>query len=125
MRNIFNVLSYNNIDKAINKIKIDAIYKKYYKNIRVCPAGHTLENMQPMQLFVNEYGLYQLLTNSTKPLAKIFMNKYINEIMPQIRKTGKFILDDGNKQKLYIINKKLNNIKKENIDLLNNQRNVV
>ncbi len=40
----------------------------------------------------------QLLTNSTKPLAKIFMNKYINEIMPQIRKTGKFILDDGNKK---------------------------
>ena len=78
-----------------------------------------------MQLFVNEYGLYQLLTNSTKPLAKIYMNKYINEIMPQIRKTGKFILDDGNKQKLDIINKKLNNIKKENIDLLNNQRNVV
>ena len=38
MRNIFNILGYNNIDKAINKIKIDAIYKKYYKNIRVCPA---------------------------------------------------------------------------------------
>jgi len=36
-------------------------------------------------------GLYQLLSNSTKPIAKLFMDKYFTEIMPQIRKTGKYI----------------------------------
>jgi hypothetical protein len=74
---------------------------------------------------INEPGLNYILSTSKKPLAKLFMNKYINEIMPQIRKTGKFILDNKNKIKLDIMNEKLNKVNQNNIELLNNQRNVI
>ena len=60
-----------------------------------------------------------------KPLAKLFMDKYINEIMPQIRKTGKFILDSDNKIKLDKMNKKLQKVNQDNTELLNNQRNII
>ena len=50
--------------------------------------------------------------------------KYITEIMPEIRKTGKYIIDSTNKVKLDKINAELENIKKDNKQLFNNQRNV-
>jgi prophage antirepressor-like protein len=125
MRDIFKALGYNNVDKAINKTKINNMYIQNYKKLRICPQGQTLKNMQPQQQFINEHGLYQILANSTKPLAKLFMDKYINEIMPQIRKTGQFILDTSNKQKLDNMNHELEKVKKDNMDLLNNQRNVI
>jgi len=62
---------------------------------------------------INETGLYELLLKSTKPLAKVFLKKYVTEIMPSIRKTGKYILGKQDKNKLDKINNKLNNYKKE------------
>jgi prophage antirepressor-like protein len=93
--------------------------------IKVSQSIGIPSNFQKTTKFINESGLYELLSISTKPLAKIFMDKYFREIMPKIRKTGKFILDNKNKQKLDIINNKLNVIQHTNKDLINNQRNVV
>jgi hypothetical protein len=45
--------------------------------------------------------------------------------MPQIRKTGKYIIDNKNKKELDKINNKLNNLEHENKDLMNNQRNLI
>ena len=45
--------------------------------------------------------------------------------MPEIRKTGKYILDKQRKQKLTKINDKLNKITDDNKDLINNLRNIV
>ena len=45
--------------------------------------------------------------------------------MPEIRKTGKYILDKQSKQELDKMNHKLSLIQHENKDLLNNQRNVI
>jgi prophage antirepressor-like protein len=69
-------------------------------------------NFQQNTNFINETGLYELLTKSNKPIAKVFMNKYFTEIMPTIRKTGKYILKEQDKEKLDKINEKLNNYKK-------------
>jgi len=38
-------------------------------------------NFQKNTVFINEQELYELLTLSTKPLAKVFMKKYYTEIM--------------------------------------------
>ncbi len=70
-------------------------------------------NFQQNTNFINETGLYELLTKSNKPIAKVFMNKYFTDIMPEIRKTGKYILKEEDKEKLDKINEKLNNYKKE------------
>ena len=100
-------------------------YIKKIQNISVSTLMWIPNNLQLKTKMINEPGLNYILSTSKKPLAKLFMNKYINEIMPQIRKTGKFILDNKNKIKLDIINEKLNKINQNNIELLNNQRNVI
>ena len=78
--------------------------------------------MQPHTKFINESGLYELLSISTKPLAKIFMDRYFTDIMPEIRKNGKYILNKQDKNKTDTINKEL---EQENIELKNNLRNIV
>ena len=41
------------------------------------------------------------------------MNKYFQEIMPQIRQTGQYIMNSKDKQKLNKLNNKLDNYKQE------------
>ena len=129
LRDIIKLLQYNNVRNAITKLKISntnvQIYSKINKNTRGCTPVVPLYTHQPHKKFVNESGLYELLSISTKPLAKIFMDKYFTEIMPKIRQSGKYVLDKTNKTKLYNVNKKLNSIKKSNKSLINNQRNII
>jgi prophage antirepressor-like protein len=44
-------------------------------------------NFQLTTRFINETGLYILLSNSKKNLAKNFRNELFANIIPQIRKT--------------------------------------
>jgi prophage antirepressor-like protein len=112
-RDVVKSLGYKNIDNAINTIDVNDLFKQKYKNIRVSCAQETLKNMQPEQMFINESGLYEVLSNSTKPLAKQFMHKYFTDIMPQIRQSGQYIMNSKDKQKLDKMNDKLNNYKQE------------
>ena len=125
LRDIIKVLEYSNITKAITKIKISSKYKKEYSKILTPHRGVGRIFIKPNRKFINESGLYELLSISTKPLAKVFMNEYFTNIMPEIRKTGKFILDNKSKKKLDKVNNKLTNVEHDNKDLINNQRNIV
>jgi prophage antirepressor-like protein len=49
---------------------------------------------------INNNGLFMVLSMSTKPLAKQFMKKYIDEIMPSITTTGKYISSDADMKKI-------------------------
>lgn len=121
LRDVVKALEYNNYKKAVAKLKISKENIKKYKVIRGTPQGHPL-NMQPHTKFINESGLYELLSKSTKPLAKIFMDKYFTDIMPEIRKNGQYIANKKDTDKI----KKLNmELKQENIELKNNLRNIV
>jgi len=80
-----------------------------------------LANTQPHKTFINESGLYQILSKSTKSLARVFMDKYFSDIMPQIRKNGKYIMDSKTNKLREQINDKI----EENKKLINNQRNIV
>jgi len=112
LRDTLKVLEYTSLDKTIYKISKQ--YKKKYKDLRVFPRGNTpSKNMHPDTIFVNESGLYQILSNSTKPIAKLFMNKYFTEIMPQIRKTGKYEVSKKEMKKIKNLNQKLDNYKQE------------
>ena len=91
-RDLLKGLGYTDINHTIKDIKISDDNKEYYKNIRVWGQPHSPKNMQPMYVFINEPGLYEVLSVSTKPLAKLFMKKYYTEIMPSIRKYGKIDL---------------------------------
>src|SRR5262245_22332079 len=43
--------------------------------------------------FTNEAGVYQLIFRSNKPVAKQFKYWITHEVLPQIRKTGRFSVD--------------------------------
>jgi prophage antirepressor-like protein len=121
-RDLLIALGYSNYKKVGNQIKINKNFIIKYKNIKGTPIGVL---SQPNKKFINESGLYELLSISRKPLAKIFMNEYFTKIMPQIRETGKYIMDNTNKTKLDKLNTKLNSIQQNNKSLINNQRNVI
>jgi predicted transcriptional regulator len=100
-------------------------YINIIDNIKVPPSMGVPYNFQPKTIIINEVGLNFILIKSNKDIAKDFIKKYINEIMPEIRKTGEFILDKQTKKKLNKINNKLNKIQHENKELINNLRNIV
>jgi prophage antirepressor-like protein len=121
LKDIIKALGYSDIFNAKNYININKKNKKKFKKIRVYGLQHTL-NMQPNKVLINEAGLYEILSYSRKPLARIFMDKYFTDIMPEIRKNGQYILSKQDMNKTKEINKELT---QENIELKNNLRNVV
>jgi prophage antirepressor-like protein len=53
----------------------------------------TIFFQQEMQV-VNESGLYYMIMRSNKPNAKAFQNVVYNDILPSIRKTGSYTLEN-------------------------------
>ena len=49
-------------------------------------------NEQPNAIFVTEPGFYQLIFGSEMPNAKLFQNWVFEDVLPQIRKTGRYEL---------------------------------
>ena len=43
-------------------------------------------------LYIKEFGLYQLIFSSNLPTAKLFTEWLVEEVIPSIRQTGKYIL---------------------------------
>jgi prophage antirepressor-like protein len=118
LKDVLKMLNYTNLKKALYSSFIDEKNKKKYRNIKVYPSRGTPLNAQPSAIFIDEAGLYKLLTNSTKELAKKFRDEIFSNILPTIRKTGSYNVENKDKTKL----KQLNN---EIIQLKNNQRNIV
>ncbi len=116
LKDILKLLGYTNLKKALYSSFIDDKNKKKYSSLKVYPSrGTPVMNLQPNAIFIDESGLYKLLTNSKKDLAEKFRNDVFSNILPSIRKTGKYNIEDKNKIK---------ELNKEIIDLKNNQRNI-
>ena len=126
LRDIIKALDYKNIENAISAIKINREYKITYNKITFFepPSAQGGSKIKPHKIFINEAGLYELLSISTKPLARIFMDKYFTEIMPEIRKNGKYIMDNKNKKVLDKLNIKIKKITDTNKNLIINQKNI-
>lgn len=50
----------------------------------------------PTRSIVNEYGLYNLILTSRKPEAKDFKRWITHEVIPAIRKTGGYMINENN-----------------------------
>lgn len=107
MKDVLRLLEYSNLKKAIQNTIINKKYKLKYKYIKGYPSRGTPLNSQPNAIFINESGLYQLLSNSTKPIASKFRDELFIDILPSIRKTGIYKLKAKDNKKLRKINKKL------------------
>ena len=113
LKDILQMLDYTANLNKIYQLNINKNNIRQYYEIRPSLSIGIPSNFQKNTNFINETGLNQLLAGSNKPIAKAFMNKYFADIMPTIRKTGKYILKEEDKEKLDKINEKLNNYKKE------------
>ena len=86
LKDIFKLLGYTNSRKAVQEAQVNNKYKKKYKYIKVYPPRGTPLNAQPTSIFVNEAGLYQLLSNSHKPLAGKFRKELFDELNKKLDK---------------------------------------
>jgi prophage antirepressor-like protein len=113
-RDLLKALGYIDIDHTINKMKISYDNKSYYKNIKILVTGvDPSDQIHYNTILINESGLYEVLSMSKKELARKFMDKYFKEIMPKIRQTGQYVLNENDKNKLNKLNNKLDNYKDE------------
>ncbi len=124
-KDLLTALGYTSITKQLNVLNINKKNLIFYKKIQIPQSIGVSVNLHPKTIFINESGLYEVLSISRKPLAKVFMNEYFTKIMPQIRESGKYIMDETNKTKLNKLNTKLNSVQQDNKSLINNQRNVI
>jgi prophage antirepressor-like protein len=113
LKDLFRALGYTSL-LHINYTEIPKNYIKKYKKIKVSQYTAIPSNMQPNMKLVNESGLYYVLSNSNKKTAKDFMNIFYTTIMPELRKTGEFIMNKTDKDKIKKLNHKLENLKNEN-----------
>jgi len=85
--------------------------------LKVLQSTAVASKFQKNTVQINESGLYEVLSISTKPLARLFMNKYFTEIMPQIKKTGMYFLESKEREKLLKLNSKMDRLKDRNTNL--------
>ena len=106
-KDIVKVLGYSNARKAVQLVKVDKEFQQKYKYLKLYPTMGTAHNFQSSSIFINEAGLYQLLSNSTKPLASKFRDELFTSILPQIRKKGIYKLKKDDNDNLKKLNQKL------------------
>lgn len=88
-------LQYSDKQRAIHLNIKNENDKKCYSELNL-PFDHIKPgNMQPATLFINEPGVYALLRNSNKELAVRFQTWLDHDVVPSIRKTGKYELNSN------------------------------
>ena len=108
MKDIMIVLGYYNITK-FNRLK--NIDKHNFCKLKMLHLSlglsMVLSKNHPKTQFVNESGLYQLLSHSKKEIAVKFRDELFTSILPSIRKTGSYKLKEKDNNKLQKLNQKL------------------
>ena len=111
LKDVIKALGYSNIDNAVNTIQITPEHKQKYSKILF--SSRLEDKIKHNTIFINESGLYEVLSNSNKDLAKKFMKKYFVEIMPKIRQSGQYTVNEKDKKKLDELNNTIDNYKQE------------
>ena len=89
-KDIAKALGYEKIHNAILK-HVDDDDKSILENIRRGPQiGAPFKNEQGGSIFINESGLYSLIFGSRLESARNFKICVTNDVLPSIRKTGRY-----------------------------------
>ena len=117
LRQIFNVLEYKHARIEVQRIEIDDKEILNLKELLInVPSKYHIEYnkfIQPQMKMISEAGLFMLLDKSKKPKAIELKRILYTNVLPSIRKTGKFSLNSVDKAKLKKLTKKLQLIQKE------------
>ena len=117
LRQILNSLEYKNVKAEIKRLEIDdkeiLNLETLLKNV---PSKYHIEYntyIQPHMKMISESGLFMLLDKSHKPKAVELKRILYSNVLPSIRKTGKFSVNSVDKVKLRNLTKKLQLFQKE------------
>jgi len=118
-KQISDILEYKNSNNIIKKF-VDSINKTTYEQIK--QHSKYKYNVHDHAIFVNEPGLYELIFRSKRKDAKIFKKWISSDVIPSIRKVGKYEFDQGTKKDIGKLNEQLDDYKKKIMILENNQK---
>ena len=106
---VCNILEYADSNQAIDKLDVDERKLNRVKH----GSGQSRKTWM-----VNEFGLYSLILSSRKPEAKAFKRWITHEILPSIRKAGKFTSEQEKEHELSLqaLAKNIQALKKEAIE---------
>ena len=97
-------------------------YKKEYESIKIKNHKFTKE-LQKKSTMIDEIGLYRLAIKSKQEVAIEFQTWLTDEVLPSLRQTGKYELSDEMKEKIELLIKKYDKVKKENSILIDKLKN--
>lgn len=117
LKDIVKLLGYNDHSRTVSRININNNNKIHYNKIKLLPLMAVPHNFQPSTIFIDEAGLYKLLSNSKKEMAQQFRDEIFTNILPSIRKTGEYNVNKSDKEKIKKLNEEITQLK-------NNQRNI-
>ena len=112
---IAKLLNYKSKKDAL-KDNVSKENKRRLKDIKIIFKN----NDHPNTIYINESGLYNFLISSRMKKAKEFQLWLINEVLPNIRKYGKYEVNKKLKLKLKNLNKKIKLLEKQNETLKKN-----
>ena len=81
-KDVGEILGFSNVRVEISRLDDDE--KREYKIVTPSNGGYSTVNI------ISESGLYTLIFRSNKPEAKAFRRWVTHEVLPSIRKTGKY-----------------------------------
>jgi len=117
IRQILNTLEYKNIKAEIKRIEFDdkeiLTLEKLINNVSSKDNFEYNNYIQPHMKMISEAGLFILLDKSKKSKAIELKRILYSNVLPSIRKTGKYSVDSIDKVKLKNLTKKLQLIQKE------------
>lgn len=116
---ICKILEYKSINKTLHD-NVRSDNKTTYGQIKIFSMYKY--NIQDHAVFINEYGLYDLVMRSRMKNAKGFQEWINDAVLPAIRKTGDYLSDAPMKKKLKEMNLELNDYKKKVKILEDNQK---
>ena len=109
---ILKSLGYNDIKKLKKRIDIKNNYFSTYKQIYLQSKLNKIkpDYQKPNETFINESGIYLLLSKSSKEVAKQLSEKLFVEVLPELRKTGKFILNSDETKDMKKLTKRIQSL---------------
>jgi prophage antirepressor-like protein len=112
---ISNLLNYKSSKDAL-KVHVFKENKIRFKELNL----YFKSKDRPDTIYINESGLYTFLIKSKMPKAIEFQLWIINEVLPNLRKYGKYEINKKIKNKLKKLNNKIKELEKANKILKNN-----
>lgn len=109
---IAKLLKYKSSKDALRDL-VNKDNKSLLKNIKILIKVKE----HPNTVYINEKGIYNFLMKSRMDSAKDFQEWLINDVLPNLRKHGKYEINKKIKQKLKNLNKKITKLEKDNIKL--------